>query len=61
LRARAKRQGLVLRKSRYRNPDLYEYGGYMIVDADNNSIVAGGAPHAYSLSLDGVEAFLRDE
>jgi hypothetical protein len=54
------RQGYVLRKSRRRNPRSIDYGGWMIVDARFNAVVAGtegvGRPH---WSLDDVERWLH--
>lgn len=51
LRRLANRQGLRLHKSRVRNPDCYEYGGYMLIDAMTNTIVAGPR---FDLDLDDV-------
>jgi hypothetical protein len=58
LRRMAKRQGLTVLKSRRRDPRAIDYGGYMLVDARTNLVVAGGSPHPYSLDLDEVEAHL---
>ncbi len=41
-----RREGLVLRKTHRRNPQLREYGGYMIVEPRPNAVVAGGSPFA---------------
>ena len=59
LRRMAARQSLTLMKSRTRDQRATTYGGYMIVDQENN-VVAGGHPSAYSLSIDGAERFLVD-
>ena len=57
LRRMAKRRGLVLTKSRRRDPRAYDFGGYMLVDF-NGRVVAGTAPHDFALDLDDVESFL---
>ena len=59
LRRMAERQGLQLVKSRRRDPRATDYGGYMIVDPFANVVVAGGAPCAFSLDMDAVEARLN--
>jgi len=48
-------EGQALRKSRARNWTLDNQGGYMIVDADRNFIVAG---EKYDLTLDDVERWV---
>jgi hypothetical protein len=58
LRRMAKRQGLMVVKSRRRDPRAIDYGGYMILDARTNLVVAGGSPQAFSLDLDEVEDHL---
>lgn len=58
LRRMAERQRLSLVKSRRRDPYAPDFGGYMIVDPATSQVVAGGSPQAYSLNLDGVEAWL---
>jgi hypothetical protein len=60
LRRAAERQGLKLMKSRRRDPRALGFGGYVIVDAHNSSIVAGELDSARALTLDQVEAYLRD-
>lgn len=60
LRAAARRQGLVLAKSRRRDPRSYDYGTYMLMDGRTGAIVAAGVEgHAYGLSLDDVESVLQ--
>ena len=51
LRRAAKRQGLVLIKSRSRDPRAIDYGGYMLADAEDNTVVAGELGSSRSLSL----------
>jgi hypothetical protein len=55
LRRMAQRQGLVLQKSRRRDPRAIDYGRWLIVDPNRNAIVAGEPGH---WTLDDVERFL---
>jgi hypothetical protein len=55
LRRVAARRGLRLEKSRRRDPNAIDYGGYMLVDAYRNIVVAGASPHAFSCSLADIE------
>lgn len=55
LRRRLAHEGYALRKSRDRSPHVDNLGGYMIVDAGRNFIVAG---QRYDLDLDDVEEWL---
>ena len=53
-----RKQGYALRKSRLRSRESSEdYGGYMIVDATRDTIVAG---EKFNLSLDDVERWVRE-
>jgi hypothetical protein len=61
LRRMALRQGYELNKSRLRDTRAIGYGGYMIIDASTNHVVAGAHPHSHSMSLDEVEAWLLSE
>ena len=45
-------------KSRRRDVQAWDYGGYMIVDAETGGVILGSEP-AFSLSLDDVEEFLE--
>ncbi len=62
LRRMADRQGLVLVKSRRRDPRAFDYGRWMLVDAASSGVVAGttgtGGPE---FSLDDVEDYLTDD
>jgi len=60
LRRKAARQGLMLQKSRLRDPDAIGYGTYMLVDASMNAVAFADwhAPNGYGLSLDDVEDYL---
>ncbi|HWE55795.1 MAG TPA: hypothetical protein VG435_09790 [Acidimicrobiales bacterium] len=57
LRRAAYRQGLMLRRSRCRTPELPEWGRFHLVNRDN-VIVVGAFPWNYSLSPDDVEDYL---
>jgi hypothetical protein len=54
LRRTARSVGIVIMKSRRRNPNAYDYGGYMLVCGHRNTVLAGGHPQAFSLDLDEV-------
>lgn len=55
LRRAAERQGLLLQKSRRRDPRALGYGTYQLVDARTNAVVdMGGLPGGYGLDLDQV-------
>lgn len=56
LRRVARGQDLVMRKSRRRNPALWDYGVYWLVDPYNNGLVSS----EYGMNLDEVEEFLAD-
>jgi hypothetical protein len=57
LRRLARRKGYILRRSRWRRYSIDNLGGYMIVDPDTNSCVAG---ERYDLEPSYVEAWLSD-
>jgi hypothetical protein len=62
MRRMAKRQRLVLLKSRRRDHRAYDFGGYMIVDSqDPSRIVAGDANYEYSMNIAEVETFLTGD
>ncbi|MBN9053121.1 MAG: hypothetical protein J0H80_04940 [Rhizobiales bacterium] len=58
LRRMAERQGMILQKSRRRDPRAIDFGGYMLVDAKTNAVVMGADPNAYSATIEQVEAWL---
>ena len=61
IRRAASKINLIVRKSRYRHPELKALmGGYMLVDAADNAAVLGAHPNAYSANLDDIEAYLRE-
>jgi hypothetical protein len=55
-RRAAARQGFAIVKSRRRDPNAIDFGGYMIVDPSTNSVVLNCAP--VGLSIQDVEEFL---
>ena len=57
-RRKAKAQGLLLRKSRVRTPNVDDFGEYMIVDAYRNFVVRG---QRFDLTLEDVEGFLKED
>jgi len=57
VRPMAARKGARLIKSRVRNPDDLRFGGYMIVDAERNFVIAGSD---FTLDLEGAETWLRE-
>ena len=58
LRRLAHRQGLHLKKCRYRIPELrFNYGGWMVVDTYTNTIVAG---ENFKMDIDRVEVYLTE-
>jgi hypothetical protein len=59
LRLAAKREGLRLEKSRVRDRHDLTFGGYMLVYVERNAIAYHAAGHGYSLTLGGVEAYLK--
>lgn len=59
LRRMAYRQGLILRKSRTRDPRAIGHGMYCLADFENRA-VAGTDLMGHSMSLDEIEAFLAD-
>ena len=57
LRARLRKAGYILHKSRVRNTHYYNCGGYMIVLASINGVVAGSR---FELTLDDVREWAED-
>jgi N-dimethylarginine dimethylaminohydrolase len=58
IRRMAERQACRLEKSRRRDPNAIDYGGYMLIDSERNTIVVGGSPRPYTATLDEIEAWL---
>lgn len=61
LRRMAKRQNLMLCKSRRRDTRAYDWNTYMLVNPDNNAVVCSGGNNGYGLSLDEIEAALTED
>jgi hypothetical protein len=61
LRRAAKRQGLRLEKSRVRDPRALTYGGYHLIDARTNVIVAFGQLIGFEANLDDIERYLTSD
>lgn len=61
LRRAARRQGLILVKSRRRDERATDYGTYMLVDGSTSAVVANGLQSGYGLTLDDVETELLGE
>jgi len=59
LRRVAHRQGLTLRKARVRNPPAPSFGMFYIAD-QNNRLVSSGGSNGHDMTLEDVEAYLRD-
>ena len=58
LRQRATRQGLMVSKSRSRNPEVSDYGTFGISDDYTKLLVHGDPETGFGLSLDEVESLL---
>ncbi len=58
LRRMAERQGLVLRKSRRRDPRALDYGGYWLMEPKRRAVQVGGE---YGVNLDDIERYLTGE
>jgi hypothetical protein len=58
LRRAARRQGLVLEKSRARDPRAVDFGTYQLRDGSGRVVAKGRTRTAYGLSLDQIEAQL---
>ena len=58
LRRKADRQGLRLIKSRRRDPDAIDFGGYMLADIQTGGAVLGSGHFLYQADLDEVESYL---
>ena len=57
VRRMAKRQELILKKSRRRDPRATDYGSYMLVDYNNGLVLGEGQ----QTTLDGVEKWLTSD
>ncbi len=59
IRRAAQRQGLMLQKSRRRDPRAYDYGTYRLIDGRHNALVAGDQVSSYGMTLADVEETLN--
>jgi hypothetical protein len=60
LRRVAERRGYRLLKSRRRDPEALDYGGYMLIDSQTNAVILGGTPVGFSATLEDVEAYFSE-
>jgi len=51
--------GYRLRKSRRRDPRIFDYSGYMIIDPDTGGAIDGDSPFPFSMSLEAVQAWVN--
>jgi hypothetical protein len=58
LRRQAYRQGLILRKSRRRDPRATDYGTYTLTNMHNNNLEYGGYGF---VGLDEIESYLKED
>jgi hypothetical protein len=58
LRRMARRQGLMLQRSRARDPRALGYGHYRLTDPNTNVVEFGADPWDYSATLDAIEEWL---
>ncbi|MDF2809899.1 MAG: hypothetical protein K0S56_930 [Microvirga sp.] len=58
LRLTAERRGFKLKRSRRRDPQAVDFGGYMLVDIRADTVVLGGGVFSFQASLEEVEAYL---
>ena len=58
LRRAADRQGLILVKSRRRDPRALDYGTFGLVDSRTGAVVAQGSERGFGLTLDQVEDYV---
>jgi hypothetical protein len=61
IRRKLKRMGYELTKSKRRDPQAYDFAGYMILDKWTRATVRGNEQgRNFELTLDDVEAFTRE-
>jgi len=58
LRSDCERHGWRLIKSRRSEEGANDTGGFMIVESLTGSVLAGGSPHAFSMTIDEVKDYL---
>jgi hypothetical protein len=60
LRLKLRRMGYRLEKNRIRDPQAYNYGGYMVIDGWRNFVVAGSHPCSFAMTLEDVEDWIKE-
>ena len=60
VRRSLQQQGLALQKCRSRNFEVPSHGLYRVIDPNSNTIVAGGSPLDFSMTLADIEGFLSE-
>ena len=60
IRRKLMQMGRYLTKSRRRDPNALDFGGYMICDIETDGVVAGAEPIPFSMTLDEVEGWVND-
>lgn len=61
LRRAVQRQGYSLHRSRRRDPRATDYGTYMIVNPETNTVEAYGLSNGYGLDLEDVARWINDD
>lgn len=57
LRRISERRGFRIEKSRRKDPQAVDFGGYMLIDVRSNAVVLGAGTFPYSATLDEIEAY----
>ena len=57
LRRVAERRGFQIVKSRRKDPQAVDFGGYMLTDIRTNAVVLGSGAFAYSATLEDIENY----
>ena len=60
IRRKLKRMGYILKKSRRKDPDAYDYGGYMILDLWSGVVMFASDPIPYCLTIEDVEEIVAE-
>lgn len=60
IRRKLNRLGLRLVKSRRRDPDAIDYGGYMIVDQNNGHVFGAGVNNTPEATLAQVDEWIKE-
>jgi hypothetical protein len=57
LRRIAERRGFRMEKSRRRDKQAVDYGGYMLIDAQTNAAILGAGTFPYSATIEDLERY----